>query len=928
MYFLPQNQNKLTVADISLLFQQPNFTIRHDIRFLGASMTYFFYIVCGMLIGGAYGFGYGLLGGIFGFILGLVSPFVSRREFEELRQQIQNNKVSQDSPHSAAATRVNSSALAPQTADSQVNASNLPSTPFHNREIPFLQEKPVARSLQPAKPSALKQFLIQFFTEGNVVAKVGMILVFIGVAFLLKLASDYGKFPIEMRLLSLGIGAIVLMALGLRFRKTRPLYALILQGGGVGIFYANVFAAYRLYDLLPAGVTFLVLIVAVMFATFLAVIQNAKSLAVMATLGGFLAPILASDHSGNHVALFSYYAILNLGVFCVAWFQSWRILNLIGFVFTFGVGAVWGLEYYRPELFASVEPFLILNFLCYFVISILYAIKKASERQMLVDATLVFGTPILFFSMQYPLVSDLPYGVFWSALAMGLLYLMTTQYLWKKYSESLRFFSETFLALGTVFTTLALAFLFESPTLAVLYAIEGAGLVFVGVKQKRRLSYYSGTFLIAFVSVGYYLSGFDLMGTGAKAGFVSHDFLQLLAIAGAALFSARTLFHNKITLPEWDRFLPYLHLIYGVIFWLVLGLIESCYQITDSHELAGFVFYLAVSASLFEYLRLKWPWPEAKVLLVVYPIVLSIVYLSEEVNDLHWSTAVWILAIGVLYWHLKRSADQVLHWSAKWQHVIAGWLVVLVLAEFSTTAVTNLLDATGFWRKFFYLFWPLAALGTLILKPTRWPIKSYGHFYARWVLGTWVAWVWLLVFSFQQQYTGAAEPLPYLPFLNPLDLSVALFCVVLAKYAQFCKTLPQPVATEKATWFFSRFYFFTVFIWFSFIVIRSVHHYAAVPFDFDTLFASRVVQTALTIFWSFYALIIMVMASKQKRRYTWLAGASLLALVVAKLFFVDLSQVGNIARVISFLGSGALFVLIGYLSPIPPTQDNSEAFSL
>ena len=48
-----------------------------------------------------------------------------------------------------------------------------------------------------------------------------------------------------------------------------------------------------------------------------------------------------------------------------------------------------------------------------------------------------------------------------------------------------------------------------------------------------------------------------------------------------------------------------------------------------------------------------------------------------------------------------------------------------------------------------------------------------------------------------------------------------------------------------------------------------------------------------------------------------MAGAGLLVLVVAKLFFIDLSNVGGIERIISFLGVGVLMLAIGYLAPFP-----------
>jgi len=47
-------------------------------------------------------------------------------------------------------------------------------------------------------------------------------------------------------------------------------------------------------------------------------------------------------------------------------------------------------------------------------------------------------------------------------------------------------------------------------------------------------------------------------------------------------------------------------------------------------------------------------------------------------------------------------------------------------------------------------------------------------------------------------------------------------------------------------------------------------------------------------------------------------GGALLAVVVVKLFFIDLSGQGTIERIVSFLGVGLLLLVIGYLAPVPP----------
>jgi uncharacterized membrane protein len=169
--------------------------------------------------------------------------------------------------------------------------------------------------------------------------------------------------------------------------------------------------------------------------------QDALALACAAALGGFAVPILVSTGSGNHVALFSYFALLNAGILLIAWFKAWRVLNMIGFVGTFSIGVTWGIRSYRPELFASTEPFLVIYFLMYVCIGLLFTRRKfleaanapqeggrramlrwSADRADYIDGTMVFGPPLIGFGLQYALVRHIEFGMAYSALLLGLLY--------------------------------------------------------------------------------------------------------------------------------------------------------------------------------------------------------------------------------------------------------------------------------------------------------------------------------------------------------------------------------------------------------------------------------------------------------------------------------------------------------------------------
>ncbi|HEY3179527.1 MAG TPA: DUF2339 domain-containing protein, partial [Casimicrobiaceae bacterium] len=324
-----------------------------------------------------------------------------------------------------------------------------------------------------------------WITGGNTLARVGIIVLFIGVGFLLKYAAEHVTVPIELRVAGVAFGGIALLVLGWRLRERRTAYAMILQGGGVGVLYLTVFAALKLYALLAPGAAFALLFVIAALSSWLAVRQDAIALAAVGVVGGFFAPILTSSGSGNHVVLFAYYALLNAGIFFVAWFKAWRLLNLLGFACTFIIGTLWGVTRYRESDFATTEPFLIVFFLFYVGIAVLYALKRSVEVKHYVDGTIVFGTPLVAAGLQQALVRQYEFGMAASAVAASALYLVLARFLWGRGREDLRLLVESFLALGVVFATLAVPLAFDARWTSATWALEGAAIVWVGVRQSR-----------------------------------------------------------------------------------------------------------------------------------------------------------------------------------------------------------------------------------------------------------------------------------------------------------------------------------------------------------------------------------------------------------------------------------------------------------
>jgi uncharacterized membrane protein len=100
-----------------------------------------------------------------------------------------------------------------------------------------------------------------------------------------------------------------------------------------------------------------------------------------------------------------------------------------------------------------------------------------------------------------------------------------------------------------------------------------------------------------------------------------------------------------------------------------------------------------------------------------------------------------------------------------------------------------------------------------------------------------------------------------------------------------------------------------------------MHHWHGIPYRLHDLLSDTSVQAALSIFWSLLALGAMLWANRSGQRVVWFGAAALMAVVVVKLFLVDLAHIGTVARIVSFLVVGGLMLVIGYFSPLPPAAE-------
>ena len=113
-------------------------------------------------------------------------------------------------------------------------------------------------STRPTPVPSEPNFIVKWFTGGNTIVRVGLVILFVGLAFLVKYGVEHQLIPVELRVAAVAAAGIALLFLGWRLREKRAGYALSMQGAGVAVLYLTIFGSLRLYHLLPAGMAFVV----------------------------------------------------------------------------------------------------------------------------------------------------------------------------------------------------------------------------------------------------------------------------------------------------------------------------------------------------------------------------------------------------------------------------------------------------------------------------------------------------------------------------------------------------------------------------------------------------------------------------------------------------------------------------------------------
>jgi uncharacterized membrane protein len=168
---------------------------------------------------------------------------------------------------------------------------------------------------------------------------IGVAALLAAAGYLLKLSFDRNWITPVMRCAG-GVGAgVVVGAIGWRLHRRYRTYGAALIGAGAGIIYLSVWAAARLYGVVPSATGIIGLALVSVALAMIAYAIDVEALGTSAALGAFFAPLLLGESRANSDLLLLYLASMACGLGLVAARRGWRLTMFVVAASYFGVGA-------------------------------------------------------------------------------------------------------------------------------------------------------------------------------------------------------------------------------------------------------------------------------------------------------------------------------------------------------------------------------------------------------------------------------------------------------------------------------------------------------------------------------------------------------------------------------------------------------------
>jgi uncharacterized membrane protein len=383
---------------------------------------------------------------------------------------------------------------------------------------------------------------LEKFIGENILSKVAITILVIGIAFFVKFAIDK-EWINEVARVGIGVlcGAIVL-GFAHRLHKQFKAFSSVLVAGGIAIFYFTIGIAFHQYHLFNQTTAFIIMFLITAFSVFISVVYDRVELAALSLIGGFAVPFMVSTGQGNYVVLFVYVLILDIGMLVLAYLRKWNLVNILAYVFTMVLYLGW-LE--TKAIHLSTPPYkgaMIFAGIFYVVFVFMNIINNIREKRKfgLQELSILISNTFLFYAIGMQILSNYHpelKGLF--SLLMALFNLVCAWLLYKKFQSDTKL---VYLMIGLTLTfiTLVAPVQLKGNYITIFWALEALLLIWLAQKSNIVLYRFASIIITGLMCISLFidwgntytayheLSLSILANKGFITGFVSS--LTLLAV--------------------------------------------------------------------------------------------------------------------------------------------------------------------------------------------------------------------------------------------------------------------------------------------------------------------------------------------------------------------------------------------------------------
>lgn len=750
---------------------------------------------------------------------------------------------------------------------------------------------------------SLSEQVKRWLWQGNPVLKVAIVILLIGLILLLRFATEHWQLSLAVKLSLVAAVSVGVVIFGYVLLQKNRSFALALEALGLSGLFLTLFFAYYNGVIASLAIASLCFVVVMAVTLWLSLKQQSIELALMAMIIAYLAPFTLPVRNATAIELVVYYLVINIAVAVLSTFRPWKVLNQIAFLMTVVVGGAYAFYQGKTPERGMLALLVLAHSTVFIWLSFRYSQLLAREDltqfklKPILDVALIFAAPIVAFAFLYVMYFE---ETIWQAgfsLGFAALYAMLYQLL--KRAHSVELIAQSYLSLTLVFLALIPPILLPDQWGVVGWSVEGALIFMYALYRNSALSRYlaMGLLAVAGLSSLYYVVELNRFPTEVYWALC----LSYFAVVTVANSVER--FRQQLSFATIAFFCLQLLSATSMLFILLLDEIDSKSQVTMA--LLIIVLLDTVLNEWLLYRKASWSWLLPKWIGLIPLYAVAFIFLVDLSHD---GIIMWQSGLDRLLFALTSGLLTLL-----WLRPLQGvedeqeWVSLGALLSLAFTSLTLIPSMP--YLSMVILPLAFAAWCYTQLTQTRW--RKFWQ--ARNTLVLMLFWIVCSQIFSQQAFAGY-----WLPIFNPFDLvSIAMLIGFI-----WMLNLQMKAGLEKSL---GAILMMSSLLWLSsYVVLRALHVYFLTPYNDWQMWENALVQLSFTLLWVSLAFICMLTATKRNLRSLWIFGGCILVLVTLKLVLFDLSHIGTLTRVISFLGAGLVMLIIAYIAPMPELEEKTN----